>query len=308
MVIQLFLNLWFLISWKKSELTPSQNFLFLGEHYRTDLGLIFPPEKTIVSLCQRIVLFQHSVLNSQTVISTARFPQLTRWSGSARASPHSAPTVLSSSTLASSLSRLGSKDPSLSFTVTSPTVVDKQGECDERSISVSTSSYPNSLHRCSQPGLGSLSRGKLGLRVVVPSTTEGAHQPVGDESSSFGLVSFQNNSPSQICGSGNRLYYRSSLSEKPGRHSLFQPVFSLQGDSPSLLGTQIQLVVRHIPGHLNVLADTLSRSLAPVNTEWELLQIMFNASVFFGVVLIWICLLRHWTTSWTLSLLQFQIL
>jgi hypothetical protein len=34
---------------------------------------------------------------------------------------------------------------------------------------------------------------------------------------------------------------------------------------------QIQLVVRHIPGHLNVLADTLSRSLAPVNTEWELL-------------------------------------
>ena len=115
--------------------------------------------------------------------------------------------------------------------------MDKQGECDERSISVSTSSYPNSLHRCFQPGLGSLSRGKLGLRVVVPSTTEGTHQPVGDESSSFGLVSFQNYSPSQICGSGNRLYYRSSLSEKPGRHSLFQPVCSLQGDSPSLLGT-----------------------------------------------------------------------
>ena len=40
---------------------------------------------------------------------------------------------------------------------------------------------------------------------------------------------------------------------------------------------QIQLVVRHIPGHLNVLADTLSRSLTPVNTEWELLQVIFNA-------------------------------
>jgi hypothetical protein len=49
-----------------------------------------------------------------------------------------------------------------------------------------------------EPGLGSLSRGKLGLRVVVSSTTEGRHQPVGDESSSFGLVSFQSNSPSQI--------------------------------------------------------------------------------------------------------------
>ena len=60
MVIQFFLNLGFLISWKKSELTPSQNFLFLGEHYRTDLGLIFPPEEKIVSLCQRILLYQHS--------------------------------------------------------------------------------------------------------------------------------------------------------------------------------------------------------------------------------------------------------
>jgi hypothetical protein len=56
MVIQLFLNLGFLISWKRSELTP-QNFLFLGEHYRTDLGLIFPPEEKCVSLCQRILLF-----------------------------------------------------------------------------------------------------------------------------------------------------------------------------------------------------------------------------------------------------------
>jgi hypothetical protein len=49
----------------------------------------------------------------------------------------------------------------------------------------------NSLHRCFQPGLGSLSRGKLGLRVVVSSTTEGTHQPVGDESSSFDIVSME---------------------------------------------------------------------------------------------------------------------
>jgi hypothetical protein len=60
MVIQLFLNLGFLISWKKSELTPSKNFLHLGEHYRTDLGLIFPPKEKFASLCQRILLFQHS--------------------------------------------------------------------------------------------------------------------------------------------------------------------------------------------------------------------------------------------------------
>jgi hypothetical protein len=49
----------------------------------------------------------------------------------------------------------------------------------------------------------------------------------------FAIVSFQDNSPSQISDSGNKQYYRSSFSEKPGRHSLFQPVFFMQGDSPS---------------------------------------------------------------------------
>ena len=49
-VIGLLLKLGFLISWKKSELVPSQDFIFLGEHYRTDLGLVFPPEANIVTL------------------------------------------------------------------------------------------------------------------------------------------------------------------------------------------------------------------------------------------------------------------
>jgi hypothetical protein len=42
---------------------------------------------------------------------------------------------------------------------------------------------------------------------------------------------------------------------------------------------QIRLVVRHIRGRLNILADSLSRSLAPVNTEWELHQAVFQSIV-----------------------------
>jgi hypothetical protein len=49
-VIGLLLKLGFLISWKKSELVPSQDFIFLGEHYRTDLGLVFPTEEKILTL------------------------------------------------------------------------------------------------------------------------------------------------------------------------------------------------------------------------------------------------------------------
>jgi hypothetical protein len=48
--IRLLLDLGFLISWKKSQILPSQDFLFLGEHYRTDLGLMFPPEEQFQSL------------------------------------------------------------------------------------------------------------------------------------------------------------------------------------------------------------------------------------------------------------------
>jgi ribonuclease HI len=42
---------------------------------------------------------------------------------------------------------------------------------------------------------------------------------------------------------------------------------------------QIHLVVRHIPSRLTVLVDSLSRSLAPVNTEWELHQAVFQSIV-----------------------------
>jgi hypothetical protein len=55
--------------------------------------------KNCIPLSENSVVPTLSVRNSQTVFSTARFPQLTRGSGSTRASPHSAPTVLSSSTL-----------------------------------------------------------------------------------------------------------------------------------------------------------------------------------------------------------------
>jgi hypothetical protein len=46
-VIGLLLKLGFLISWKKLELVHSQDFIFLGEHYRTDLRIVFPQRKKL---------------------------------------------------------------------------------------------------------------------------------------------------------------------------------------------------------------------------------------------------------------------
>ena len=58
--IRLLLDLGLLISWKKSQILPSQDLLFLREHYRTDLGLIYPPEEKFQSLYQKILIFSNS--------------------------------------------------------------------------------------------------------------------------------------------------------------------------------------------------------------------------------------------------------
>jgi hypothetical protein len=50
-VIRLFLSLGFLISWKKSDLIPSQDFIFLGEHFLTQQGLVLPPPKQTEGIC-----------------------------------------------------------------------------------------------------------------------------------------------------------------------------------------------------------------------------------------------------------------
>ena len=70
-VIDLLLELGFLISWKKSEVIPSQDFVFLGEHFRTDLGLVFPPEKKFLALRQFILTFL-----AKTSVTARQFSQL----------------------------------------------------------------------------------------------------------------------------------------------------------------------------------------------------------------------------------------
>jgi hypothetical protein len=47
-------------------------------------------------------------------------------------------------------------------------------------------------------------------------------------------------------------------------------------------GLQTVLTVRHVPGNLNLIADALSRFRVPVNTNWELHPVIFQA-----ITLIW---------------------
>ena len=72
-VIGLLLKLGFLLSLKKSELVPSQDFIFRGEHYRTDLGLVFPPEQKIVTTISGEQFFSGIVSTSSSIFTADRF-------------------------------------------------------------------------------------------------------------------------------------------------------------------------------------------------------------------------------------------
>ncbi|VDI04282.1 Hypothetical predicted protein [Mytilus galloprovincialis] len=77
-VIRLLLSLGFLISWKKSDLIPSQDFIFLGEHYLTRQCIVRPPQEKFQNLCSKIHLFL-SQKNSycSPVFTTARSLEFT---------------------------------------------------------------------------------------------------------------------------------------------------------------------------------------------------------------------------------------
>ena len=273
MVIQLFLNLFFFISGKKSRLTPSQNFLFLGEHYRTDLGLIFPPEEKFVSLCQRILLFQHSqfatarqffqllgFLNSLTeVIPLGRLhirPSqcylLQHW-------------LPASQDWEAKIPLLPSLLPHLQWWIGRENVM--------KGLSLSIPVPTLNLHTDASnlgwgaylEGLGSPVQQKEHINLLE---MKAVHLALSHFRTTLHLKSL-------ILATNNTTVV-AYLKNQGGTHC-FNLYFFCREILLLCSELQIQLVVRHIPGHLNVLADTLSGSLAPVNTEWELLYVTFNA-------------------------------
>jgi hypothetical protein len=278
MVIQFFLNLGFLISWKKSELTPSQNFLFLGEHYRTNLGLIFPPEEKFVSLCQRILLFQHSQL-----VTAGQFSQLLGFLNSlAEVVPlgrlHIRPLQFyllqhwlpASQDWEAKIPLHPSLLPHLQCWINRENVM--------KGLSLSVPVPTLTIYTdASNMGWGAYLEGSWALGLWSP-LQQKEHINLLEMITVHLSLSHFRTTPhlkSLVLATDNTTVV-AYLKNQGGTHCF--SLYSLCREILLLCSElQIQLVVRHIPGHLNVLADTLSRSLATVNTEWELLQVIFNA-------------------------------
>ncbi|CAG2220358.1 unnamed protein product [Mytilus edulis] len=249
LVINCFLSLGFLISWKKSEIIPSQDFVFLGEHFLTSVGLVLPPEEKFTKLCQKIHLF----LTVQSVTARQFLQLLGLLNSLADVIPLGRLHIRPLQFYLHKLWIAASQEWEALIPITQPLFPHLQWwlvrENVMRGLCLSSSSQSNIIHRCLHPRLGSISGGAYNLGSLESRSFGRAYQCIGNESSSVCTESFPNVSKESIA------------------RDILLLCFQLQ----------VHLVVRHIAGHLNILADTLSRSLAPVNTEWELLQVVFKA-------------------------------
>ena len=144
--IRLLLDLGFLISWKKSQILPSQDFLFWGgtlqDRFRFDF---FPGGKISVTLPENSYFQQQSFSHGSTILSTSGLSEFSSRCGSSRSPSHSTSPVLSSGTLGLRFSRLGGSSTYSSCLTASPRLVDSQGNCFDRCSFASPSSFSNSI-------------------------------------------------------------------------------------------------------------------------------------------------------------------
>ncbi|CAG2215354.1 unnamed protein product [Mytilus edulis] len=255
------------ISWKKSDLIPSQDFIFLGEHYLTRQCIVRPPQEKFQNLCSKIRLFL-----SQKTVTARQFSQLLGLLNSLADVVPLLQFYLHQHWLTAT------QDWEFPVPIINQELFPSFGLVDfsskrfERPTSVLSSSKSDSVHRCLQPRLGSLSGRSFSVRSVDSRSFEGTHQHTRNEGSSSCTVSFSVPTAEQISGSSNGQHH----CETKGTHCY--ELYLLAREILLLCNhLHLQIVVRHVPGKLNVLADALSRTLTPVNTEWELLQSVFQA-------------------------------
>jgi hypothetical protein len=167
-VIDLLLELGFLISWKKSEVIPSQDFVFLGEHFRTNLGLVFPPEeKRFGSSSVYSNLSGQNLSHCSSIFTLARSSQPSRRCSTVRTYTYSSSTVLSSRALDPVFSGLGSLYSYPGSSLSSSILVAADGKCHDRVSLDISSSQSDPIHRRFPSGMGSLSGGSNCFRDVV---------------------------------------------------------------------------------------------------------------------------------------------
>ncbi|VDI69819.1 Hypothetical predicted protein [Mytilus galloprovincialis] len=278
LVINCFLSLGFLISWKKSEIIPSQDFVFLGEHFLTSVGLVLPPEEKFTKLCQKIHLF----LTVQSVTARQFLQLLGLLNSLADVIPLGRLHIRPLQFYLHKLWIAASQEWEALIPITQPLFPHLQWWLVRENVMRGLCLFPQVpsltlFTDASTLGWGAYLEGLTISGVWSPDLLEEHINVLEMKAVLFALNHFQMSLKNQsvILATDNTTVV-AYLKNQGGTHS--PSLYQIARDILLLcFQLQVHLVVRHIAGHLNILADTLSRSLAPVNTEWELLQVVFKA-------------------------------
>jgi hypothetical protein len=228
-VIGLLLKLGFLISWKKSELVPSQDFIFLGDHYQTDLGLVFPPEEKIVTL-QFLVnkFFQVSSVTSSSIFTADRFSDFSDGCYSSGPSTYMPNSVVPEGVLASSYSNMAGLYSCFSQTTASSSVVVTEVQPFNRCTSEPPRINTDSLHRCLPNRTGCLPRRENSVRGVGRLSFRRTHKSSGNEGSSTVNETLPRSDSKTVSVDSHRQYDSGGLSSESRGNSLLFSIFSMQ--------------------------------------------------------------------------------
>ena len=143
-------------------------------------------------------------------------------------------------------------------------------------------SYPSScsqhicIHRCLPKRLGSSLKRDSSRWPLVKQGSSASHQCIGAKSCSPGPKGFSGALARSKSAHLFRQQYSSVLSEQRRRHTFHRNVCSYSENSGIHKSRRIQIRARHVPGSLNVIADSLSRRDKVIQTEWSLHQQIFN--------------------------------
>ena len=124
--------------------------------------------------------------------------------------------------------------------------------------------------------LGHSLRSRLSKRFVVRLKEEATHKCTREQGSILGPESVQGSVLKSGCADGHRQFNSSSLHKEAGRNPLSRDVCSPVENHELVPSLQNDIMARHIPGCLNVIADSLSRANQIQSTEWSLNPHLFK--------------------------------
>jgi hypothetical protein len=227
-VIGLLFKLGFLISRKKSELVPSQDIIFLGEYYRTDLGLVFTPEEKIVTTISGEQIFSDIVSTSSSIFTADRFSDFSDGCYSSGPSTYTTNSVVPEIVLASSYSNVGGFYSCSSQTTASSSVVVTEVQHFDRCTCGPPRFHTDSLHRRLPNRMGSLPRRENSVRGVGRLSFRRIHKSSGNEGSSIVIETLPRSDSKTVSVDSHRQYDSGGLSSESRENSLLFSVSSMQ--------------------------------------------------------------------------------